>query len=56
MFTASESFCRPVLLPPDSLPAQLMGQAPPACRQKLYVSTASLHKVHLRGRAELGFG
>ena len=47
---------RPGLLPSGGLPARPKRQAPAAHRLKQCVSTASLHKVHLRGRAELGFG
>ena len=47
---------RPGLLPSRGLFDRPMRQAPAAHRQKQCVSTASLHKVHLRGRAERGFG
>ena len=47
---------RPGLLPSRGLFDRPKRQAPAAHRQKQYVSTASLPKVHLRGRAELGFG
>ena len=44
---------RPGLLPSRGLFDRPKRQAPAAHRQKQCVSTASLHKVHLRGRAEL---
>ena len=44
---------RPVLLPSRGLFARPKRQAPAARGQEQHVSTASLHKVHLRGRAEL---
>ena len=47
---------RPGLLPSRGLFDRPKRQAPAAHRQKQCVSTASLHKVHLRGRAERGFG
>ncbi len=47
---------RPDLLPARGLPARPKRQAPAARGQEQHVSTASLHKVHLRGRAERGFG
>ena len=42
---------RPGLLPSRGLFDRPKRQAPAAHRQKQCVSTASLHKVHLRGRA-----
>ena len=44
---------RPDLLPARGLPARPKRQAPAARGQEQHVSTTSLHKVHLRGRAEL---
>ena len=46
---------RPGLLSSRGLFDRPKRQAPAAHRQKQCVSTASLHKVHLRGRAEQGF-